>query len=167
MVIFFSSRSRHTRSYGDWSSDVCSSDLRLAESLGAEVRQMFVRYVDELGNDLRDVREGRNPVRVERAGENRARRRIDEALLRQRVPDALDDPALDLALGAERIDDAADVVDCDDLVDAHLSGLDVDGDLCNLDAERQDLHAGRVRPARSLPENLTALEQARDFGERS
>src|SRR5207248_3434273 len=25
---FFSSRRRHTRSYGDWSSDVCSSDLR-------------------------------------------------------------------------------------------------------------------------------------------
>src|SRR5207248_5770237 len=24
---FFSSRGRHTRSYGDWSSDVCSSDL--------------------------------------------------------------------------------------------------------------------------------------------
>src|SRR6266516_6474117 len=24
---FFSSRRRHTRSYGDWSSDVCSSDL--------------------------------------------------------------------------------------------------------------------------------------------
>src|SRR5437867_9033070 len=28
---FFSSRRRHTRSYGDWSSDVCSSDLRLSE----------------------------------------------------------------------------------------------------------------------------------------
>src|SRR6266705_1013309 len=27
---FFSSRRRHTRSYGDWSSDVCSSDLLLA-----------------------------------------------------------------------------------------------------------------------------------------
>src|SRR5437867_5556571 len=26
---FFSSRRRHTRSYGDWSSDVCSSDLDL------------------------------------------------------------------------------------------------------------------------------------------
>src|SRR5207248_7804333 len=26
---FFSSRRRHTRSYGDWSSDVCSSDLFL------------------------------------------------------------------------------------------------------------------------------------------
>src|SRR5574340_642432 len=25
---FFSSRRRHTRSFGDWSSDVCSSDLR-------------------------------------------------------------------------------------------------------------------------------------------
>src|SRR5437867_11955378 len=25
---FFSSRRRHTSSYGDWSSDVCSSDLR-------------------------------------------------------------------------------------------------------------------------------------------
>src|SRR5437867_5593646 len=27
---FFSSRRLHTRSYGDWSSDVCSSDLRLS-----------------------------------------------------------------------------------------------------------------------------------------
>src|SRR5207248_6025187 len=27
---FFSSRRRHTRSYGDWSSDVCSSDLPAA-----------------------------------------------------------------------------------------------------------------------------------------
>src|SRR5207248_4317646 len=27
-VFFFSGRARHTTSYGDWSSDVCSSDLR-------------------------------------------------------------------------------------------------------------------------------------------
>src|SRR5574340_1020153 len=27
LVFFFSSRRRHTRSFGDWSSDVCSSDL--------------------------------------------------------------------------------------------------------------------------------------------
>src|SRR5437867_11486195 len=26
-IFFFSSRRRHTRSYGDWSSDVCSSDF--------------------------------------------------------------------------------------------------------------------------------------------
>src|SRR5256885_12462019 len=31
-VVFFSSRRRHTRLQGDWSSDVCSSDLRLVES---------------------------------------------------------------------------------------------------------------------------------------
>src|SRR5207247_7587853 len=30
---FFSSRRRHTRSTRDWSSDVCSSDLRLAQAL--------------------------------------------------------------------------------------------------------------------------------------
>src|SRR5437867_13008030 len=30
MSFFFSSRRRHTRSYGDWSSDVCSSDLMIA-----------------------------------------------------------------------------------------------------------------------------------------
>src|SRR5256885_15031996 len=29
MDLFFSSRSRHTRLQGDWSSDVCSSDLHL------------------------------------------------------------------------------------------------------------------------------------------
>src|SRR5207248_7556618 len=30
LSFFFSSRRRHTRSYGDWSSDVCSSDLPAA-----------------------------------------------------------------------------------------------------------------------------------------
>src|SRR5437867_7163847 len=30
LVFFFPSRRRHTRSYGDWSSDVCSSDLARA-----------------------------------------------------------------------------------------------------------------------------------------
>src|SRR3712207_3892712 len=31
MIFFFSSRRRHTRYWRDWSSDVCSSDLRRAE----------------------------------------------------------------------------------------------------------------------------------------
>src|SRR5207248_7058148 len=36
---FFSSRRRHTRSYGDWSSDVCSSDLVVesADEFRAEI----------------------------------------------------------------------------------------------------------------------------------
>src|SRR5205807_4784216 len=37
VVFFFSSRRRHTRLQGDWSSDVCSSDLPVFDALG-EVR---------------------------------------------------------------------------------------------------------------------------------
>src|SRR5207248_8917109 len=33
-IFFFSSRRRHTRSYGDWSSDVCSSDLGPCRTTG-------------------------------------------------------------------------------------------------------------------------------------
>src|SRR5688500_20371998 len=33
LIFFFSSRRRHTRLQGDWSSDVCSSDLSLALEL--------------------------------------------------------------------------------------------------------------------------------------
>src|SRR5256885_12906183 len=38
MIFFFSSRRRHTRLQGDWSSDVCSSDLPTATSPGAATR---------------------------------------------------------------------------------------------------------------------------------
>src|SRR2546426_3637714 len=34
LLFFFSSRRRHTRLQGDWSSDVCSSDLLLDEEIG-------------------------------------------------------------------------------------------------------------------------------------
>src|SRR5256885_7154798 len=36
---FFSSRRRHTRLQGDWSSDVCSSDLTLAAGAGSRWTQ--------------------------------------------------------------------------------------------------------------------------------
>src|SRR5256885_12719303 len=36
VFFFFSSRRRHTRLQGDWSSDVCSSDLRLGIELKTE-----------------------------------------------------------------------------------------------------------------------------------
>src|SRR5256885_9888468 len=35
VIFFFSSRRRHTRLQGDWSSDVCSSDLALVTILAA------------------------------------------------------------------------------------------------------------------------------------
>src|SRR5690606_9984220 len=50
MVFFFSSRRRHTRFSRDWSSDVCSSDLRLVElvELGSEHLVLA-----DIGGDIR------------------------------------------------------------------------------------------------------------------
>src|ERR1022692_5291026 len=46
---FFSSRRRHTRLQGDWSSDVCSTDLQSAtEGFGSLLRQT-VATIDEHG----------------------------------------------------------------------------------------------------------------------
>src|SRR5256885_17153321 len=42
---FFSSRRRHTRLQGDWSSDVCSSDLKLDESHYAAIGRLDVVMV--------------------------------------------------------------------------------------------------------------------------
>src|SRR5256885_8161977 len=56
-VFFFSSRRRHTRLQGDWSSDVCSSDLRrelhLAES-GCTLREGKAAAVGDRGARLLD-----------------------------------------------------------------------------------------------------------------
>src|SRR3712207_8306261 len=38
-ICFFSSRRRHTRYWRDWSSDVCSSDLRACKLAGASSRE--------------------------------------------------------------------------------------------------------------------------------
>src|SRR5690348_18312715 len=45
-VFFFSSRRRHTRWTGDWSSDVCSSDLVAASD------QLAARHAEEGADDL-------------------------------------------------------------------------------------------------------------------
>src|ERR1017187_4180430 len=51
IVFFFSSRRRHTRYIGDWSSDVCSSDL-----VKGDVVEIFPAY-------------GENPFRIEFFGD--------------------------------------------------------------------------------------------------
>ena len=66
----------------------------------------------------------------------------------------------------ERIDHAPDVVHRCDAVDPDLAGLDVDRHVGHLDAERQHLHAGGVRAAAALAEDLRALEQPDDLLER-
>src|SRR5699024_11564843 len=51
-LFFFSSRRRHTRSKRDWSSDVCSSDLRLQRVLG-QFALAIERIADAVEIDLR------------------------------------------------------------------------------------------------------------------
>src|SRR6478735_10781030 len=54
IFFFFSSRRRHTRLQGDWSSDVCSSDLRISAECNFET--VPVRKFDELPCDVREPR---------------------------------------------------------------------------------------------------------------
>src|SRR5438094_2830537 len=56
LCFFFSSRRRHTRSYGDWSSDVCSSDLlahRLALAVTVDRDRGLVAVLDRPDDVLR------------------------------------------------------------------------------------------------------------------
>src|SRR6202453_2139871 len=45
-LLFFSSRRRHTRCIGDWSSDVCSSDL--GSSFSARSPTIFSAFLEDL-----------------------------------------------------------------------------------------------------------------------
>src|SRR5688500_20091212 len=47
MNFFFSGRRRHTRLQGDWSSDVCSSDL--ASRRGAEIDSTVAGALEDMG----------------------------------------------------------------------------------------------------------------------
>src|SRR2546426_5354278 len=62
---FFSSRRRHTRLQGDWSSDVCSSDLELDD--GALGLDALERLLERLGLDLERL--GVPPVAVDHGGD--------------------------------------------------------------------------------------------------
>ena len=61
-------------------------------------------------------------------------------------PSALEDPALDLARGSERVDDATDVVHRPDPLDDDLAEPGIDRNLGDLAAERLNRHAVGVRP---------------------
>src|SRR5437763_6825930 len=61
LAFFFSSRRRHTRYIGDWSSDVCSSDLDVAEQralgdLELEPACVEAGLLEDARDDLREVR---------------------------------------------------------------------------------------------------------------
>src|SRR5262245_62374897 len=95
-VFFFSSRRRHTRCLSDWSSDVCSSDLRASTAFQAseriEVREHRVeRFVEVNPTDivaelpLVERRGERPPGRIGRP------REIGRASCRERVDDGGDE----------------------------------------------------------------------------
>src|SRR5918999_2417223 len=82
---------------------------------------LFRSDVEEVDDDLRDVRDRRHAVRVQSLRQNLAARGVEQPLLGERVPETLDDSALDLAGGAERVDHPADIVDGRDSLHPHLA----------------------------------------------
>src|SRR5215467_15750762 len=84
-IFFFSSRRRHTRLQGDWSSDVCSSDLIGLGGGGGprmEVFRVLEVLADQLGADHLAVLRDQAAVRLMRKqelGDGGDPQRIDEA----------------------------------------------------------------------------------------
>src|SRR5207248_5749040 len=74
----FSSRRRHTRSYGDWSSDVCSSDLVPAAEAYAGLKRRFTKWDAILTADARTLQRHLKPL-----GLWRIRARYLRAILRR------------------------------------------------------------------------------------
>src|SRR6266516_5544694 len=58
-IFFVSSRRRHTSSYGEWSSDVCSSELEFADGVSDHALLVGERRVD-----VEEVEIGRAACRV-------------------------------------------------------------------------------------------------------
>src|SRR5437867_4990193 len=76
---FFSSRRRHTRSYGDWSSDVCSSDLIAIRDSSGElhlVRGETGWSVRERSEERRVGKEGRSGRWPDQHKKNAPERRV-------------------------------------------------------------------------------------------
>ena len=65
--VFFTSRRRHTRLVSDWSSDVCSSDLREAEmeDMRREIEELKKSSgADEMAGAMRDIEKRSEERRV-------------------------------------------------------------------------------------------------------
>src|SRR5207248_7841535 len=93
LPFFFSSRRRHTGSYGDWSSDVCSSDLAaVSEGFGLRVGRPLLKC-EPFGDGGWHVRTdnqlclgSRYPIRdVQTFGSSERGGKIGRASCRERV----------------------------------------------------------------------------------
>src|SRR5258705_3371425 len=90
-IFFFSSRRRHTRCLSDWSSDVCSSDLRLMTNNPKKIisiRGYGLEVVERVPIELPPTSENADYLRTKRDKLGHLFNRIDEigrASCRERV----------------------------------------------------------------------------------
>src|SRR5688572_32212446 len=86
---FFSSRRRHTRFDCDWSSDVCSSDLRGEVVLGKKSGKLSITYnLEQLGiTDADDDAVGEMLKRVKDKGIRSEERRVGKECRSRWSPD--------------------------------------------------------------------------------
>ena len=117
--------------------------------LGAGDRRRRRRF-DVMQFDRRNFARRRRQIIGERRGLDIAEAVVDD-FLEQRVADALRDAAMHLAVGDQRIDDAAGIFHGEKFLDRHAAGLDVDlddGDMTGIGEG-----AGRIvmRRSRSVP----------------
>jgi len=84
--------------------------------------------------DLCQVIRPRHPVIHERAGQELPARWVIDAVLTERLADALRNTAMDLALDDHRVQHDADIFDCGVGYERELAGLRVDLDLSDVDS---------------------------------
>src|SRR5256885_12024325 len=89
-IFFFSSRRRHTRLQGDWSSDVCSSDLKIVvveddEQVLLEVARVVEPFIREAARERAVADDRDDPVALPREVARGGHAEIGRASCRERV----------------------------------------------------------------------------------
>src|SRR5688500_19707352 len=94
-VFFFSSRRRHTRLQGDWSSDVCSSDLngRVGDFV-IHVDRPIAAFAPRAASKMWPAARGQNPLGAAQHYTQSAALQIGRASCRERVWSTLVDESI-------------------------------------------------------------------------
>src|SRR5207248_4351030 len=140
---FFSSRRRHTRSYGDWSSDVCSSDLAVASGVRRIEAVAGTAAVEAVARRERVLREVADILKVgAEEAPQRLRKLLDEQKTLERQLAEMETRlargrADDLVASARQVNGIA-------VVAGRIDGLDPDGLRAVADTLRDRLGSGVV-----------------------